>query len=76
MSPKPGDPFGQIKLFLSLAAAQPLTFLSWLGVLNVSGTRHPCRMASGCNARILASNRLDFSQSFHKLSPLPQVRRS
>jgi len=60
-----------------LPAAQPLTVLS-------CGWEHSTPVTPGMPAgwpaaamhALLASNRLDFSQSFHKLSPLPQICRS
>ncbi len=51
MSPNRAIPSDKFNFCSPLAAAQPLTVLSWLGALNASGTRHACRMASGCNAR-------------------------
>src|SRR5208282_2091203 len=74
---KPGGPFLQIKHFLPTPAAQPLTVLS-------CGWEHSTPVTPGMPAgwpaaamhALVASNRLDFSQSFHKLSPLPQICRS
>ena len=51
MSPNRAIPSDKSNFSSPLAAPEPLTFLSWLGALYASGTRHACRMASGWNAR-------------------------
>ena len=47
---EPDDSFGKFNLIRSLAAAQPLTILSWPEALNVSGAKCACRMAKSSDA--------------------------
>ena len=47
---EPGDSCGKINPFFPLAAAQPLTVLSWSTTLNANGSRRPCRIAISRNA--------------------------
>src|SRR5208337_1405498 len=67
MSPNRAIPSDKFNFRSPLAAAQPLTVLSWLGALYASGTRHACRMASGWNARAPCL------ESLRLLSIVPQV---
>ena len=50
MSPNQAIPADKSIRFSPLAAAQPLTILSWPEALNASGSRRACRMAISRNA--------------------------
>jgi hypothetical protein len=49
MSPNRAIPAGKSNFSSPLAAAQPLTILSWPEALNVTGSRRACRMAMSHN---------------------------